>query len=163
MREATRVHFAPGNTPMRPILIELFVGLMLVLATPTAHAAKPEIIELTEDVETRGMTCSPQPTEVETRRPIPMLCKVDYPTAGVELRYRSTTGTKKWSRIGCSKPTRATRHDPLRRDRSARGARSLRVRAQREEQGDRASGSLQRAAPSETRRSQQHQAALASR
>jgi hypothetical protein len=84
---------------MRPILIELIVGLMLVLASRTAHAAKPEIIELTEDVETRGMTCSPQPTEVETRRAIPMLCQVDYPTAGVELRYRSTAATKKWSRI----------------------------------------------------------------
>jgi hypothetical protein len=85
---------------MRPILIELLVSLMLVLVSTTAHAAKPEIIDLSEDeVETRGMSCSPQPTEVETRRPIPILCKVEYEAAGVELRYRSDAGTKKWSRI----------------------------------------------------------------
>jgi hypothetical protein len=93
---------------MRHILVELRVRSILVLAAATAlvlaartaQAAKPEIIDLSEDeVETRGMSCSPQPTEVETRRAIPISCKVEYEAAGVELRYRNDTGTKKWSRI----------------------------------------------------------------
>jgi hypothetical protein len=85
---------------MRLILLELLVSSTFVFAAANAHAAKPEIIDLSEDeVETRGMSCSPQPTEVETRRPIPILCKVEYEAAGVELRYRNDASTKKWSRI----------------------------------------------------------------
>lgn len=89
---------------MRPILIALLVSLTLALSSRPASAVKPEIIDLTEDeVETRGMSCSPRPSEVETRRPIPMLCKVDYAAASVELRYRSDAGDKKWSRIELQK------------------------------------------------------------
>ncbi len=50
------------------------------------------------EIEIRGMHCTPDVKEVETRRPIPVSCTVDYPVAGVELRYR-TPGAKKWEKI----------------------------------------------------------------
>jgi len=90
---------------MRFILLELLASLMLVLAPGLARAeVKPEVIDLSDDaVETRGMSCSLQVKEVETGRPIPMLCKVDYAVAGVELRYRNEGAEEKWERIELQK------------------------------------------------------------
>jgi hypothetical protein len=56
---------------------------------PPAAAGEPDV---------RGMHCVPDLKEVETRRAIPMACTVDYPVAGVELRYRME-GAKKWEKI----------------------------------------------------------------
>jgi hypothetical protein len=51
-------------------------------------------------IEIRGMHCTPDVQEVEIRRPIPVSCTVDYPVAGVELRYRfEGPGKKKWEKI----------------------------------------------------------------
>jgi hypothetical protein len=50
-------------------------------------------------LEIRGMHCTPDVQEVETRRPIPVSCTVDYPVAGIELRYRLEGPGKKWEKI----------------------------------------------------------------
>jgi hypothetical protein len=60
---------------------------------PSAPAPVPGEIEI------RGMHCTPDVKEVELRRSIPISCTVDYPVAGVELRYRIQGATKKWDKI----------------------------------------------------------------
>jgi hypothetical protein len=49
------------------------------------------------EIEKRGMDCVPQVREVETRRAIPIQCQTDYEVAGVELRYKPTSG--KWAKV----------------------------------------------------------------
>src|SRR5689334_355141 len=51
------------------------------------------------EIEIRGMHCTPDVKEVELRRSIPISCTVDYPVAGVELRYRIEAPGKKWEKI----------------------------------------------------------------
>ena len=51
------------------------------------------------EIEIRGMHCTPDVKEVETRRPIPISCTVDFPAAGVELRYRMDGPSKTWEKI----------------------------------------------------------------
>ena len=51
------------------------------------------------EIEVRGMHCTPDVKEVEIRRAIPISCTVDYPVAGVELRYRVESAGKKWEKV----------------------------------------------------------------
>jgi hypothetical protein len=51
------------------------------------------------EIEIRGMHCTPDVKEVETRRPIPISCAVDYPVSGVELRYRMEGDATKWEKV----------------------------------------------------------------
>lgn len=51
------------------------------------------------EIEIRGMHCTPDVKEVEIRRPIPISCNVDYPAAGVELRYRMEGASKNWEKL----------------------------------------------------------------
>ena len=64
---------------------------------PTPPSGPPPLAP--GEVEIRGMHCTPDVKEVETRRSIPVSCTVDYPTTGVELRYRIQGATKKWDKI----------------------------------------------------------------
>ena len=82
---------------MRLLLIAL-LALFLATVTRPASAAQPQTITLDEEIEVRGMDCVPQVKEVETRRPIPVLCQTDYDVAGVELRYQPP-GANKWEKI----------------------------------------------------------------
>src|SRR5690606_32319894 len=43
-----------------------------------------------------GMTCTPDVTEMQTRRPVPVSCSSDAGAASVELRYKAF-GEQKWA------------------------------------------------------------------
>ena len=74
--------------------------LVLVLhATISWAAFGQEKVVLAEELEVRGMDCVPQVTEVETRRPIPIVCQTDHEVAGVELRYRLEGAGSKWEKL----------------------------------------------------------------
>lgn len=83
----------------------LFASLCLLLAG--GASADDDDIELVSsdgapaagELEIRGMHCTPDVKEVEIRRAIPISCTVDYPVAGVELRYRLEGPGKKWEKI----------------------------------------------------------------
>ena len=84
----------------------LFASLCLLLAG-RASAADDDIELVSSgdgahaagELEIRGMHCTPDVKEVEIRRAIPISCTVDYPVAGVELRYRIEGPGKKWEKI----------------------------------------------------------------
>ena len=85
-------------------LLWLVRCLVLALAgTTTVAASAQEKIVLTEELEVRGMDCVPQVTEVETRRPIPIICQTDGEPAAVELRYRFEGAGKKWEKLELQK------------------------------------------------------------
>ena len=74
--------------------------VLCLLGTLHGAAYAQEKIVLAEELEVRGMDCVPQVTEVETRRPIPIICQTDNEVAGVELRYRfEGSGDKKWEKL----------------------------------------------------------------
>lgn len=45
-----------------------------------------------------GMTCTPDVTEMQTRRPVPVSCSSDAGAASVELRYKAF-GEQKWAKV----------------------------------------------------------------
>lgn len=51
--------------------------------------------------EGNGLTCTPSVTEVETRRPIPVQCKIDEEVTSVELRYKAF-GSETWKTLKMS-------------------------------------------------------------
>jgi len=55
---------------------------------PQDEEAEPAAPPPSNELEIRGMHCTPDVKEVEIRRPIPISCTVDYPVSGVELRYK---------------------------------------------------------------------------
>jgi hypothetical protein len=83
-----------------PVLRWLFFCLVVVVggAFSTTAQAQEKIV-LAEELEVRGMDCVPQVTEVETRRPIPIICQTDKEVAGVELRYRFEGAGSKWEKV----------------------------------------------------------------
>jgi hypothetical protein len=97
----------PPSKSLRQIVISCLVGWMLLLLGASAWAQNDDIQLVPEEapppapaeIEIRGMHCTPDVKEVETRRPIPFSCTVDFPAAGVELRYRMEGGSKTWEKI----------------------------------------------------------------
>jgi hypothetical protein len=81
---------------MRLFLLALLIGCTLGLVTRSTFAQTTIVLD--DEIEVRGMDCVPQVKEVETRRPIPVLCQTDYDVAGVELRYQ-LANSKKWEKI----------------------------------------------------------------
>jgi hypothetical protein len=95
----------PSPTSMRHFALSCLLAC-LVLCAGRAHAQDDDIqlvptpaagAPAPGEIEIRGMHCTPDVKEVEIRRPIPISCSVDYPVAGVELRYQ--TPGKKWEKI----------------------------------------------------------------
>lgn len=67
--------------------------------TPTTPAGKAEkAAPAGEAPEGNGLTCTPSVTEVETRRPIPVQCKIDEEVTSVELRYKAF-GSETWKTL----------------------------------------------------------------
>jgi hypothetical protein len=95
------------STSLRHVLIACLVGWLSLLLGAPAAAQSDDIQLIPEgappaapaEPEIRGMHCTPDVKEVETRRPIPFSCTVDFPAAGVELRYRMQGAGKTWQKI----------------------------------------------------------------
>jgi len=84
----------------RSVLRWLIFCLVVVLGGAFAPSAlAQERVVLEEELEVRGMDCVPQVAEVETRRPIPVVCRTDHEVAGVELRYRFEAPGSKWEKV----------------------------------------------------------------
>ena len=84
----------------RSVLRWLIFCLVLVLHAAISSAAlAQEKVVLAEELEVRGMDCVPQVIEVETRRPIPIICQTEREVAGVELRYRIEGAGSKWEKL----------------------------------------------------------------
>jgi hypothetical protein len=66
---------------------------------PQDEEAEPAAPPPSNELEIRGMHCTPDVKEVEIRRPIPISCRVDYPVSGVELRYKLSGPGTKWEKI----------------------------------------------------------------
>lgn len=67
--------------------------------TPTTPAGKAEKAAPVGDVpEGNGLTCTPSVTEIETRRPIPVQCRIDEEVTSVELRYKAF-GSETWKTL----------------------------------------------------------------
>lgn len=57
-------------------------------ASGSASTPEPAAPAAAEEEGPGGMTCTPDATEIETRRPIPVECRSDEDAATVELRYK---------------------------------------------------------------------------
>jgi hypothetical protein len=55
-----------------------------------------------------GLACTPEPTQVETRRAIPVECKSDEDVTSMELRYKPY-GSEKWATVAMTKKDGAFR------------------------------------------------------
>jgi hypothetical protein len=115
-----------SRSSIGPLALAVLLSFLAVLVGPPAFAQHGEDIELipdtpqqparrqpaapapapppppapppSDELEIRGMHCTPDVKEVEIRRPIPISCTVDYPVSGVELRYKVGSGSK-WEKL----------------------------------------------------------------
>jgi hypothetical protein len=99
---------------LRYLAFSCLIGWTLLLFAATARAQEDDIQMIptpangpppaAAEPDIRGMHCTPDVKEVETRRAIPIACTLDYPVAGVEFRYRmQASGSKKWDKIELQK------------------------------------------------------------